>query len=234
MKKLSIAFFNLLLAIPFLLIAQTVKIVQINERPLDSINIVGSYIRAFPSGFESGTLLILNADKTYLLKEHPDLREYTSQGKWYIEATKNSYGLYLTSDKINYGITEVIEQEDKNDSLKFFVEDNNGIPFDYAEVQVESPRLQLDTLGKGTFRSHGIGAFTIKDVLIPNKVFIDYRYEVINQKANTFHIRIKPKDNYYLYMKDLYWRIGSNFLYCPDNGMLLIKENVKIDSKKAK
>jgi hypothetical protein len=231
MKIIKVIFIFSLLFSQSTSLAQVLKLVSSNEPLLDSLSIIGRYTCAFPRGFESGTLLILNADKTYLLKEHPDLREYRSQGKWYIEITKYSYGLYLTSDDNTYGIREVIEKKDESDSLKFSVEDIEGSAMVMTPISVESGQCFLDTLGRAVAKFYGIKAFTIKDSFLGD---CDYKYEVKNQKANIFQIKVKPKDQYYIYMKDLYWRIGSNFLYCPDNGMLLTKENVKIDSKKAK
>ena len=218
--KILIAICYLLLTLPLLLNAQTVKIMRINEQPLDSTNIMGIYTDAFPPGdFESGTVLNLNKDKTFSFEDRITLFAFSCKGTWNMATFKKSHYLCLTSDKTMYGIAEVIEREDKSDSLKFFVEDNKGLPL-AADIQVESSRLPLDTSGKGSFKPFKISAFTIKEILIPEKLFNDYRYIVKNSNANIFIVKVIPKEDGYYYMNDLIFKIGSNVLYCPENSMM--------------
>jgi hypothetical protein len=220
--RLANLVFKLIFMLPLITGAQTIKLIQTDEPPLDSMSIVGNYIRAFPPEFETSTLLTLNADRTFEIKDHPDLRGFISKGRWYIRKGERCDLLFLTSDSLIYGISNVTEREAKNDSLKFFVEDINGMPFSYGDIQLESPWLQLDSLGKGNFKPQGIRSFVIREVVINND-YPTYRYEIKNPKANVFTVKIKKKEEYYLYMDDLYWKIGVNVLYCPENGMLLKK-----------
>ena len=229
--RLSIAISLLLLAFFTISFAQSAKVIFSDDVALDSTNILGIYKRLFKDPGLEGTLLKLNVDKTFSLENGGDLMTFSCHGKWKMQKNEHAAWLYLTSDENIYGIIEVTEEEDGSDSLKFFVKDDDGAPIIMTPIFLESGRIMLDTLGRAVAKIHGIRAFTIRDA---ESGKCDYRYELKNPNANKFLVKIKHKKETYLYMKDLYWRIGSNFLYCPDNGMLIIKEYVKIDSKKAK
>jgi hypothetical protein len=218
--RLSITISLLLLAFFHISFAQSTKIILTDDAPLDSMNIIGRYMRAFRSFSLEGTELKLNVDKTFSLEDGGDLMTYSCHGKWHIEKDKYATWLCLTSDEQTYGITDVIEEVDGSDSLKFIVKDDNGSPVTYTPILVESGRILLDTIGRVAAKIHGIRAFIIRDSEFGD---CDYRYELKNPNANKFLVKIKPKNKYYLYMKDLYWRIGVNFLYCHKNGMLLMK-----------